>query len=196
MNTTRISLIFRIRDADDSSAWCQFVDIYGPLIYRFGRRKGLQDADAADMVQEVLGEVSKSIGRFDYNPNQGRFRNWLFAIARHTLSRQQKKNGPLMASGDSQTMAALNEIPSPENDWKIWEAEYHQHLMQWAYGEIRGDFLEKTWQAFVMTAIEGLKPQLVAEELNLSVGSVYVAKNRVIAKLKNKIASVDDTIDT
>ena len=70
-NTTRVSLIVRIRDVDDAEAWSQFVDLYGPLLYRYGRRKGLQDSDAADLMQEVMREVSNSIGRFEYDPSVG-----------------------------------------------------------------------------------------------------------------------------
>ena len=86
MLTTRHSLVLRIRDMSDSIAWSQFVDIYGPFIYRYGCSRGLQDADAADLAQLVLLEVARCIDRFEYEPKTGRFRNWLKVLARSKLS--------------------------------------------------------------------------------------------------------------
>jgi len=78
---TRPSLLVRIRDLKDGQAWSQFVKIYSPLIYRYARRCGLQDADAADVTQEVLRKVSRSIGQFEYDRQKGSFRGWLISVA-------------------------------------------------------------------------------------------------------------------
>src|SRR5690349_20237439 len=83
--TTRPSLLVRLRDARDTEAWQQLVAIYGPIIYRFGRRHRLQDADSADLTQEVLRGISASVGRFDYDPRRGTFRGWLFTLAQRKL---------------------------------------------------------------------------------------------------------------
>ena len=88
---TRPSLLFRIRDAQDRQAWNQFVDIYAPLIHRFSKRSGLQDADAADLTQEVLQSVHDAIGRLDYDPGRGKFRSWLFTVARNRIKNFMKR---------------------------------------------------------------------------------------------------------
>src|SRR5215472_3471826 len=82
---TRPSLLLRIRDAGDRLAWEQFVSLYAPMIYRFVRRRGLQDADAADVTQEVLRVVAAKAGRLEYDPTRGSFRAWLFTVTRNTL---------------------------------------------------------------------------------------------------------------
>src|SRR6516165_3933455 len=82
---TRPSLLRRIRDPGDTEAWQTFVDVYGPLIYRHGRGRGLQDADAADVTQEVLFQVSRSIQTFEYRPEQGRFRDWLGTVTENKI---------------------------------------------------------------------------------------------------------------
>src|SRR5438132_9043989 len=83
--TTRLSLLLRICDAKDSQAWSQFVDLYAPLVYGFARKHGLQDADAADLTQDVLQAVSGGIRRLDYDPRRGPFRAWLFTVVRNKL---------------------------------------------------------------------------------------------------------------
>src|SRR5262245_8405404 len=83
--TTRPSLLVRIRDARDSEGWSQFVEIYAPLVYGFARRHGLQDADAADVTQDVLRAVARSARRLEYDPRRGSFRGWLFTIVRNEL---------------------------------------------------------------------------------------------------------------
>ena len=85
-DATRPSLLVRIRDARDREAWGQFVEIYAPLVYDLARRRGLQDADAADLTQEVLRSVSGAIGRLDYDPARGTFRSWLFTVTRNAIN--------------------------------------------------------------------------------------------------------------
>src|SRR5262245_60824978 len=81
--STRGSLIVRLRDPKDADAWRQFIDLYGSLIYSFSRKKGLQDADAADLMQEVLRSVAGAAGRLNYDPRRGSFRGWLYTITRN-----------------------------------------------------------------------------------------------------------------
>jgi len=192
--TTRVSLLIRIRDAEDDDAWTQFSQVYGPLLYRYARKHSLQDADAADLTQEVLREVAKAIGDFEYNPQIGKFRSWLFTVARYMLNRiRTRTNRQPAATGDSLVREALADAPAASlEDSAFWEEEYEQRLFEWAAEEICGQFQESTWLAFWKTAVDGKKPKDVAHELSLSVGSVYVAKNRVLARLKEKINEVDD----
>src|SRR3954452_4030470 len=83
--TTRPSLLLRLRDPRDQQAWTQFVDLYGPLVYGYDRKQGLQDADAADLMQTVLQAVSAAAGRWQFDPRRGTFRGWLFTIVRNKL---------------------------------------------------------------------------------------------------------------
>jgi RNA polymerase sigma-70 factor (ECF subfamily) len=187
---TRPSLLIRIRDARDAEAWEQFVQVYAPLIYDYARRRGLQDADAADLAQDVLRAVATSAGRLEYDPARGTFRGWLFTVAHHKLhdliARQRR---PGRGQGDSAAQKLLEQQPArAEQD--AWEQEYERRLFAWAAEQVRGNFEDSTWHAFWQTAVEGKSPRVVAESLGLTVGAVYIAKSRVQARLKQRIEEV------
>ncbi len=186
---TRASLLLRLRDPKDALAWKQFVDLYGSLIYGFARQRGLQDADAADLTQDVFSAVAKAAGRWQYDPNQGTFRSWLYAITRNKISQFFRRRQLQPAgSGDSGALQMLNEQPGhePDND-AAWEQEYRQQLFHLAAQQVKNDFAPKTWQAFWQTAVEGKSAPDVAAALGLSVGAVYVAKSRVLARLTEQV---------
>src|SRR5689334_632321 len=91
--TTRASLLLRLRDPEDEAAWREFVELYAALVYNYARKQGLQDADAADLTQEVLRAVAGAVGRLDYDPRRGAFRNWLFTIVRNKLANWRAARG-------------------------------------------------------------------------------------------------------
>src|SRR5205809_4217227 len=107
---TRPSLLVRLRDARDGVAWSEFVEVYAPLVYGYARKQGLQDADAADLSQEVLRAVAGAVGRLEYDPRRGAFRNWLFTIVRRKLSNWRAAQGNrVRGSGDSATHQLLEQ---------------------------------------------------------------------------------------
>src|SRR5438045_5366263 len=107
---TRPSLLLRLRDARDGVAWSEFVEVYAPLVYGYARRQGLQDADAADVCQEVLGGVAGSVGRLEYDPARGAFRNWLFTVVRRKLANWRASAARRANGVDQQT---LERQPAP-----------------------------------------------------------------------------------
>lgn len=192
---TRASLLIRIRDARDTDAWQQFVRLYAPLIYGYARKRGLQDADAGDLTQEVLRAVAANAARFEYDPRRGSFHGWLFTVVRNRVhdflaSQGQRHRG----TGDSGVQRKLQAQPAPEPDeTDAWNQEYEQRLLTEAMAQVRGSFQETTWQAFWQTAIEGKKAKAVADALAMSVAAVYVAKSRVLTQLKDQIRLLQAT---
>jgi RNA polymerase sigma-70 factor (ECF subfamily) len=189
---TRPSLLVRIGDTGDDQAWAQFVEIYAPLVYGFGRKHGLQDADAADLTQDVLRAVSGAVGRLAYDPRRGSFRGWLFTVVRNKLRTflNRRARHP-QGTGDSAAQDLLEAQPAP-TDAALWEQEYEQRLFAWAAEQVRGGFQDSTWQAFWQTAVEGRSPRAVAQALGMSVGAVYIAKSRVLARLREQIQQLQD----
>jgi RNA polymerase sigma-70 factor (ECF subfamily) len=186
--STRLSLLVRLRDLSDSDAWGQFVELYAPLVYHYARRRGLQDADAADLTQDVLRSVAAAMGRFRYDPERGTFRSWLFTLVRHQLhhwarSRRFPCNGTSV--GDAEV---LEELPAPQpGEEDQWEQEFERRLLAQAVERARERFHENTWQAFWQTARLGRKAQGVAVGLGMSVAAVYMAKSRALAEVKRQV---------
>jgi len=191
--STRPSLLLRIRDAQDTLAWVEFAGIYGPLVYAFGRKHGLQDADAADLTQEVFQAVARSVGQFEYDADRGGFRRWLFTVTRNKLNDAlgRAQRGPA-GSGDTGMRQLLEQQPQPAGDGAMWEEEYQRRLWDWAAERVRGEVQESTWQAFWQTAVEGKSAEDVARALQLSVGAVYIARSRVIARLRKWVEERED----
>ncbi len=186
---TRPSLLIRLGDPDDRVAWQQFVELYGSLVYSFARQRGLQDADAADLTQEVLLAIAQTAGRWHFDPQRGSFRGWLYGITRNKLAQfLYKRQLQPLGSGNSTLQKRLAEEPAPETDLEAtWEREYQQNLFRLAASQVQNHVSPATWKAFWRTAVEGASGKAVAAELGISVGAVYVARSRVVARLTEVI---------
>src|SRR4051812_49141623 len=162
---TRVSLLVQIRDGSNQVAWQEFIKLYGPVVYGFARKRGLQDADAADLMQDVMRSVSTSIGRLDYDRTQGTFRGWLFTITRNKVfSFLSARRIRPQAAGDTATNRLLDTQPDNNDGSDTWETEYQRRLAALAMDRIRSEFQEKTWQAFRLTAVEGVAAPDAARE--------------------------------
>jgi RNA polymerase sigma factor (sigma-70 family) len=191
---TRPSLLVRLRAPRDERAWEEFVAIYGPLVERLARRSGLQEADAQDLVQDVFRAVAGAIDRWNPDPKRGSFRGWLFRIARNLMLNPlaQRRRQP-RGHGETALKPLLEAQPGPSaDDTALFETEYRRQVFQWAVEQIKDEFQETTWQAFWRTAVEQAPAKNVAESLGMSVKAVYVARNRVMARLKRTVERVEE----
>lgn len=188
---TRASLLVQIRDGRNQRAWQEFMQLYGPVVYGFARKRGLQDADAADLMQDVLRSVSATIARLDYDRSQGTFRGWLFTVTRNKIFNflSARKIRP-QGSGDTTTNKLLDNHPQSEDGADTWEMEYQRRLAAISMERVKGEFQENTWRAFWLTAVEGVAAAEAAKQTGLSAGAVYVAKSRVLARLKEEVETL------
>ena len=191
--STRYSLLLRIQDPHDERAWEEFVSLYEPLVYGLARRQGLQDADARDLCQDVFRAVAAAAGRFQPNPAQGSFRTWLFRIARNlmlNLLRRDRRHE--RGSGDSDIQRLLEAKPAPADEQsQMLDRDYRRRLFRFAAESIRGQFAPATWEAFWLTAVENRSASDAAAHAGISIGAVYIAKSRVLAKLRARVLEIE-----
>jgi RNA polymerase sigma-70 factor (ECF subfamily) len=191
---TRASLLVRIRDGRDAEAWKQFVRLYAPVVYGFARKRGLQDADAADLMQDVLRSVATAAVRLEYDPDRGSFRGWLFTVTRNKVfnfleSGKRRERG----AGDSDAQKRLEEEPDRSDAAPAdWDREYERQMAARAMDLVKEEFQPATWQAFWLTGVEGRPAKEAAEKTGLSVGAVYVAKSRALARLRAVVQRLED----
>jgi RNA polymerase sigma-70 factor (ECF subfamily) len=192
--STRHSLVLRLRNPRDEAAWAEFVDIYEPLVYRLARHKGLQDADAWDLCQEVFRAVASAIERWDPDPAKGRFRAWLFRIARNLLvSFLANQRRRAQASGSTSVQEMLEAHPAPDAQAEAeFQAEFQRRAFRWAAEHVKTEFSTSTWQAFWKTGVENQSIAVVAKELGLSTGAVYIARSRVLARLRKCVEQLNE----
>ncbi|MCI0681061.1 MAG: sigma-70 family RNA polymerase sigma factor [Gemmataceae bacterium] len=190
--STRVSLLMRMRDSQDREAWGEFVQRYAPLIHAYGRHRGLQDADAADLAQEVLRCVARSAAEFRYDPARGSFRGWLYTVTRNELRKMAVRNDrQASGTGESAVRQILEQQPDVATDEAEWTREYQRNLFHWAAAKVRPEFRETSWQAFWRTAVVGHDINAAATELNVTVGAIYIARSRITARIRQEIEAVE-----
>ena len=181
---TRNSLILRLKQPADAEAWFQFCEIYEPLILRIAKARGLQAADASDLAQDVFIRIAKSVGRWESDPDKGSFRGWIGTIARNLTIDFLRRQSRQPVSTNDPTLQNVAE-QCAESDF--YDAEYEKQLFAWAAEKIKPTFQANTWNAFWQTAVEQQAVSDVAASLNISPGAVYMARSRVIARLRKTI---------
>jgi RNA polymerase sigma-70 factor (ECF subfamily) len=188
MNTTSASLLERLRHPAGSEAWERFVHLYTPLIYHWGRQAGLAPPDAADLVQEVLSVLVQKLPAFCYDPEKS-FRGWLRTI---TLNKWRDLWRRRAHAPAEDKRGALAEAVVPDTTTAFEEAEYRQHLVHRALELMQAEFHPVTWKACWEYLVVGRPAADVARELNMTVNAVYLAKSRILARLRQELAGLLD----
>lgn len=192
---TRDSLLLRLTDAADQAAWNQFAAIYRPLIYRVARSRGLQDADAQDLVQRVLIAVSGTIEQWLASPKRAKFRTWLHTVAKNAVIDQLRSVRPDVAVGGTTALLCLQDAVDGRNADDELDEEYQREIFRWAARVVRDEFEETTWLAFWLTAVENHPIPVVAKDLGKTVGAVYVARSRVMQQLREKVNEFESDLN-
>ncbi|HSG70851.1 MAG TPA: sigma-70 family RNA polymerase sigma factor [Planctomycetaceae bacterium] len=189
---TRESLLVQVRSPANREAWDQFASIYRPVIYRLARRKGLQDADAQDLAQQVLIAVASAIERWEKSDESVKFHHWLRRVARNAIVNALSRQPHDRAAGGSSAHELLSEQPGadPESETLI-ELEYRRELYLRAARIVSADVEPETWRAFEMTVIEGRTIDDAAHTLNKSVGTIYAARSRIMRRLREAVQELE-----
>ena len=148
--------------------------LYTPLIRAWLRKYDVQDSDADDLVQEVLLAVSKDLGKFEHGGQPGAFRGWLKAILVNRLRKfWRARDRRPQARGDSDIDARLAQLDDPASEMsQIWNRQHDQYVLRQLLALAEPHFAPNTWKAFCRVALDGAKPDVVAEEMGISLNAV------------------------
>src|SRR5438445_1491518 len=182
---TRRSLLTRLKNWDDAEGWRQFFDTYSKLLYTVAVRKGFDDAEAQDIVQETIISVARHIPNFHYDPVHGSFKAWLLRIARSRIIDHIRKRGrqPQHASappttGTSRT-AFIDRVPDPKGPDLdgVWDEEWQKHLFKAALEKVKEKVSDKDFQIFDCHVLKDWPVKEVVSVLRVSEAYVYTAKS-------------------
>lgn len=190
---TNQSLILRVKDPADAASWSVFLSIYRPVVVRMACGLGLQHADAEDLAQQVFMSVAKAIEDWVPDTHQPPFRMWLARITRNAIVNALTRRKPDAPGGSTSVHDMLRELPdrNGETTQQLME-ESRREAIRWATEAIQHEFTEVTWALFWLTSIEGSSVAEVACQQNKTPGAVYMARYKVMQRLKEKVLEVSE----
>ena len=193
-SATRASLLLEVRQPENVGAWEQFVAHYSPMIYGWCQFWKLQEADAEDVTQSLLLKLFQLMKRFDYDPSQGSFRSWLKTITRNAVVDHSRRKRAVTGGGKD-TWDQLMDASAADDFARRMEQTFELELLALAKQRVRERVAAHTWEAFELNEDSELSIKEIAERTGLSVAMVYVAKSKVIRKLKEEVEEIERSIE-
>ncbi|MEZ6130052.1 MAG: sigma-70 family RNA polymerase sigma factor [Planctomycetaceae bacterium] len=185
---THPGLILRLSNPQDDAAWEEFVVLYRPVIIRLAIVRGLQPVDAEDVAQQVLMSVARSVPDWQHDPARGQFRTWLHRVVRNAVTNVLSRQVPDRAAGGTSALMLINRRPADDStDEEVLLLEWRREAFRWAVDRVRDEFRPATWEAFWLTAVDGVSAAEVARKTGRTVGAVYVARCRVMSRIQEKV---------
>ena len=178
MDTTRTTLLLRLKDGTDQAAWRTFDQLYRPMLVRYACARGLDLSDAEDVAQQCVQAV---LGKIDQYEHLGSFKTWLRAITENKVCDRFRVRGREVQAGTSLWAGRADSQPNPE---ELWEQQWWSGHLRHCAEVVRGEVAEHTFAAFLGYAMEGQPASVVAGRLGLTVNQVYVSKHRVLDRIR------------
>lgn len=189
---TRASLLLQLQAGVDQDGWLDFVAIYRPIIYRLARKRGLQDADAQDLAQQVLVSIAGAIERWHPHDESTRFRHWLRRVAGNAISNALTRRPRDMAAGGTSIQDVLERQDERGSDLsREIELEHRREIFLRAASIVKTEVSADTWQVFQLTVIEGCAIEEAASRMSKSVGAAYAARGRVMNRLRRIVNEME-----
>jgi RNA polymerase sigma-70 factor, ECF subfamily len=186
MTETPATLLDRLRRPGDAAAWTQFVHLYTPLLYRWAQQFGFGHAESADLVQDVFVALLKALPEFRYDRRRS-FRAWLCTLARNRFRDARRKHAPAPAG------SGLDGLPAIANPaLEVDETEYRHYLADRALQLAKQEFADGTWRAFWGVVVDSRPANDVAAELGITPNAVYLARGRVLRRLREALEGLMD----
>lgn len=189
---THESLLLRVKNPRDHDAWEQFSRVYRPVVYRLARGRGLQDADAQDLAQKVLMAVSLALPDWEKSSCGDRFRHWLRRVAKNAVLNALSRQPRDRASGGTTAIELLARHEDPNRDVaEAIDLEFRRQLFRRAASIVSQRASPSNWKAFCLTMIDGQTSEAAARQLDVSVGTVYAARSRIMRRLREAVEELE-----
>ena len=183
MDTTPVSLLLRIKESGDREAWRKLVELTTPLLFSWAHAARLQGADSADLVQDVLAVLVKTLPTFDYDRDKS-FRGWLRTVTLNIYrERRRRRAAAPSIEGDER----LDEVEGETDSEPFWEREFREQLVARALELMRSEFRETTWRACWEAVVSGRSAADIAAELGITEVAVWSAKSKVLRRLREEL---------
>lgn len=184
---TRPSLLDALDSQAETSGWRTFFACYAPAVFRVARGRGLGEADAEDVVQQVMLQVSKHISDFDYSPARGKFRNWIRAITETKIIDFFRRNRPVVSSDLVAEQLSTQDAADHEDPWqREWEL---MDILR-CIDEVARDVSPRRMEAFRMYSLEGRSATETAKALEMTENHVYVIRSQILALVRKRLAEL------
>jgi RNA polymerase sigma-70 factor (ECF subfamily) len=184
VETTRATLLQRVKDRTDDTAWRDFNRMYFPLLFRYARARGLAPPDAEDVAQQTMQAVSRGIADFEYSSTRGKFRNWLRTITDHKVTDLLRKRREVLIGS---ALLDQSGSSSAEPD-RLWELQWQKEHLRYCLERLREEVPVKSYQCFHLFALQQKPAGEVAQLLGVSENQVWVTKHRLLGRLQAMMA--------
>lgn len=193
LTTTSTLLLDALRDPSNQGVWQQYVARYRPPLLGYARRLGVSAEDAEDVAQQVLLTFCAAYRDGRYDRERGRLRTWLFAIAyREIMNWHRAARGRPPATGNDADAQRVASLPADSDAEALWEQEWRDTILRACLEQVRTEVHETTYQAFQRFVLDDRPALDVAAELGISQNAVFLAKRRVLQRVKELLPSIEE----
>jgi RNA polymerase sigma-70 factor (ECF subfamily) len=199
---TRQSLLGRLKDWDDDKSWRDFFDTYWRIIYSYGRKAGLSESEAEEVVQDTVLSVAKEMRRFKYDPAAGSFKGYLKQLTRRRIVdkfRQRPKMEEQLSSDETggsgvSPLEGLPDVAAEEQADAVWENEWRQNLVERALEIVGTQISSRQYQVFDLYVVRQMSVRDVARTMGINIAQVYLAKSRVSVLVAKELRRLEKTL--
>ncbi|MCC7290724.1 MAG: sigma-70 family RNA polymerase sigma factor [Phycisphaerales bacterium] len=183
---TTSTLLRRLRSFDDAGAWKRLLERFRSPVLAFARKLGLSDVEADDAAQEAFLAFVKAFRDGAYDPCRGSLRKWLFGIAYRQIANYRRKMIAEQVKRDErgQSSRFWQMLPTEEEASVSWDAEWERAMLEESLLRVQSEFEDRTYRAFHLVVRAAQSPDQAAQALGMSRDAVYVAKHRVLKRLR------------
>lgn len=182
---TTTQVLEDLKGSNDAFAWSNFRDHFYPALFNFARSLGLSATDAEDAAQETMLAFLKAFRGGKYNRKKGQLSHWLFGVARRVILNFRKRRPREYVIKDDTTGTSFWDMVADENAFKhTWDTEWRRMVLERCLQQVRKEVDQKIYEAFELYALNQRPVEEVSKTLGMSQNAVYIAKSRVLSKLR------------